>query len=219
MPFAPSPWCGSWCGTRSASRRSPTSSRPFPRCSSSPEASSHARSIATATSPRCAIAPAGCSCRCGCSPPSPSARWPSPTGHAFATTHVPWRNLVWWIVPLNDPHGSQWEAGWMSSPLWYLRALLWMIIASPVLLWAIRRAPTRTLLALATGVFLIDLAARHPGWPLQTTHTPWLVGDFFLYAFFLCLGFLHRVTGCSRNAIADGGRDRGSPRAPRAPRG
>ena len=118
-----------------------------------------------------------------------------------ATTRVPWRNLVWWIVPLNDPRGSQWEAGWMSSPLWYLRALLWMIIASPVLLWAIRRAPARTLLGLATGVFLIDLAARHPRWPLQTTTTPWIVGDFFLYAFFLCLGFLHRdgvLAKCNR---------------------
>ena len=80
----------------------------------------------------------------------------------------------------------------MSSPLWYLRALLWMIIASPVLLWAVRRAPARTLLTLATGVFMIDLAARHPRWPLQTTTTPWIVGDFFLYAFFLCLGFMHR---------------------------
>ena len=89
----------------------------------------------------------------------------------------------------------------MSSPLWYLRALLWMIIASPVLLWAVRRAPARTLLALATGVFLIDLAARHPRWPLQTTRTPWIVGDFFLYAFFLCLGFLHRdgvLAKCNR---------------------
>ena len=39
---------------------------------------------------------------------------------------------------------------------------------------------------------MIDLAARHPRWPLQTTTTPWIVGDFFLYAFFLCLGFMHR---------------------------
>jgi len=109
-----------------------------------------------------------------------------------STTRVPWRNLIWWVVPIVDPHGSQWEGGWMSSPLWYLRALLWMIVASPVLLWAIRRAPARTLLALATGVFVIDLAARHPRWPLQTTTTPWIVGDFFLYSFFLCLGFLHR---------------------------
>ncbi|MEO5837934.1 MAG: serine hydrolase [Acidimicrobiales bacterium] len=118
-----------------------------------------------------------------------------------STTRVPWRNLVWWIVPLADPRGSQWEGGWMSSPLWYLRALLWMIIASPVLLWAIRRAPARTLLGLATGVFFIDLAARHPRWPLQTTHTPWIIGDFFLYAFFLCLGFMHRdgvLAKCSR---------------------
>ena len=118
-----------------------------------------------------------------------------------STTRVPWRKLVWWVVPLADPRGSQWEGGWMSSPLWYLRALLWMILASPVLLWAIRRAPARTLLGLSTGVFVIDLAARHPRWPLQTTHTPWVIGDFFLYAFFLCLGFLHRdgvLSKCNR---------------------
>jgi CubicO group peptidase (beta-lactamase class C family)/surface polysaccharide O-acyltransferase-like enzyme len=105
---------------------------------------------------------------------------------------VPWRNLVWWIVPLDDPAGSQWEGGWLSSPLWYLRALLWLIVVAPLLLRATRRAPAGTLFVLTTAVFTLDVAARHPRWPLQTTRVPWIVGDFFLYAIFLCLGFLHR---------------------------
>ena len=34
-----------------------------------------------------------------------------------------------------------------AGPLWYLRAYLWFVIASPLLLWAFRRVPWATLLA------------------------------------------------------------------------
>lgn len=109
-----------------------------------------------------------------------------------ATTEVPRDALLWWLVPLWDPKGSAWEAGWLSSPLWYLRALLWLVLAAPVLLRLVRRHPTITFGVLAATVLGLDLAARHPSWPLQQTRVPWVVGDFALYAIFLGLGFLHR---------------------------
>ena len=60
------------------------------------------------------------------------------------------------------PHGSQWEGGSMLLPLWYLRELLWTIVASPVLLWAIRRVP-------ADVVALADRGVRHrPRGPSST---------------------------------------------------
>ena len=43
-------------------------------------------------------------------------------------------DLVWWVMPFNDPHGSVWEAGWLAQPLWYVRCLLW--------LWCCRRCCT-----------------------------------------------------------------------------
>ena len=49
--------------------------------------------------------------------------------HSTAT-QVPRDALVWWLVPLWDPKGSVWEAGWLSAPLWYLRALLWLVLSS-----------------------------------------------------------------------------------------
>ena len=99
---------------------------------------------------------------------------------------------MYWLFPVTDPSGSAWEAGWLSSPLWYLRALLWLMLAAPLLLRLVRRAPWATFTALIAVVFALDVAARHPDWPLQQTRAPWLVGDFALYAIFVALGFLHR---------------------------
>ncbi len=32
------------------------------------------------------------------------------------------------IVPVGDPVGSAWEGGWLATPLWYLRTLLWVMV-------------------------------------------------------------------------------------------
>lgn len=109
-----------------------------------------------------------------------------------ATTAVPRDALLFWLLPLDDPTGSAWEGGWLSSPLWYLRALLWVILTAPLLLRVARRAPRATLVTLAAVVVALDLAARRPDWPLQQTRAPWLAGDYALYAIFVTLGFLHR---------------------------
>lgn len=107
-------------------------------------------------------------------------------------TAVPRDAILNWLFPLADPRGSTWEAGWLSSPLWYLRALLWMVLAAPLLLRLVRRAPWTTFGVLLAAVFALDVAARHPTWPMQQTRGPWLIGDFALYAIFVGLGFLHR---------------------------
>ncbi|MFD1920323.1 polysaccharide deacetylase family protein [Streptomyces beijiangensis] len=84
----------------------------------------------------------------------------------FAVTWMLWRGwspaqlprLALWILPLGDPPGSEWGAQ-LTGPLWYIRAYLWFVLLSPVLLWAWRRAPLPLLggfLAL-TAVFQYEL--------------------------------------------------------------
>jgi hypothetical protein len=72
------------------------------------------------------------------------------------------------------------------GPLWYLRAYLWFVIASPLLLWAFRRAPWPTLLAplLLTAVVGTDLVTI-PG------ETGEAVTDFAVYGACWVLGFAH----------------------------
>jgi peptidoglycan/LPS O-acetylase OafA/YrhL len=73
-----------------------------------------------------------------------------------------------------------------AGPLWYLRAYLWFVIASPLLLRAFRRAPWPTLLAplaltavVGTGVVTI---------PGETGNA---VNDFAVYGSCWILGFAH----------------------------
>jgi hypothetical protein len=74
-----------------------------------------------------------------------------------------------------------------AEPLWYVRAYLLFVIASPLLLWAFRRAPWPTLLAplgltavLGTGVVTV---------PGETGNA---VGDFVVYGSCWVLGFAHQ---------------------------
>ncbi|MPY31656.1 acyltransferase [Streptomyces adustus] len=73
-----------------------------------------------------------------------------------------------------------------AGVLWYLRAYLWFVLASPLLLWAFRRAPWPTLLAplaltavVGTGVVTI---------PGETGNA---VTDFAVYGGCWVLGFAH----------------------------
>ncbi|MEO8693746.1 MAG: acyltransferase family protein, partial [Acidimicrobiales bacterium] len=67
-----------------------------------------------------------------------------------------------WIMPFTDPRGSEWEAGWLSSHLWYLRAMLWIFALSPLLLIAYRRQPIVLMVTLVATVFLLDAVDRSP---------------------------------------------------------
>ncbi|MFJ1736180.1 acyltransferase [Streptomyces sp. NPDC088254] len=69
-----------------------------------------------------------------------------------------WLHLGFWILPLSDPPygeglpgvhgllGEEWTTA-MGVPLWYLRAYLWFVFLSPLMLRALRAAPWPTVLA------------------------------------------------------------------------
>ena len=104
--------------------------------------------------------------------------------------------LLAWIFPFTDPTVSGWEGGWASSPMWYLRAYLWLLIASPVLRWAQKRFGALALLPAIALAAAVELWIHHPTVLIESTgmvpgQLAWMVGEFGLYAFFLMLGFLH----------------------------
>ncbi|MCF3129801.1 acyltransferase family protein [Streptomyces olivochromogenes] len=105
--------------------------------------------------------------------------------------------LIDYVIPVGAPP-FPWHIGSKSGlledtwavqaagPLWYLRAYLWFVIASPLLLWAFRRAPWPTLLAplgltaiVGTGLVTI---------PGETGNA---VTDFAVYGGCWVLGFAH----------------------------
>lgn len=109
------------------------------------------------------------------------------------STRVPWRGIWLWFVPIADPHGSQWEGGHISAPLWFVRAMLWILLLSPLLLAAARRRPAWLLGGCAAAVLALDLVGRHPSWHLAALpDLVWQTGDIALYALFFSLGALHR---------------------------
>ncbi len=81
------------------------------------------------------------------------------------------------------------ESSWAdqaAGPLWYLRAYLWFVIASPLLLWAFRRIPWATLLApLALTAVVGTGLVTIPG------ETGNAVSDFAVYGSCWVLGFAH----------------------------
>lgn len=105
-----------------------------------------------------------------------------------------WAKLLFWVLPLSDPpfgtglHGFHGFLGpdWAApavEPLWYLRAYLWFVLLSPLLLRALRRFPLPTLLApLALAVLLnsgvVDLGGRL--WDIATDFSTygacWVLG-------------------------------------------
>ncbi|MFF3749984.1 acyltransferase [Streptomyces sp. NPDC002018] len=133
---------------------------------------------------------------------------------AFALLVVPlmfvlgWRPVreegLWWflrlanyLVPFGAPPypyengspGGLLEETWAeqtAGPLWYIRAYLWFVIASPLLLWAFRKVPWATLLlpvalTAVIGTGLVEL----PG------ETGEAVSDFAVYGACWVLGFAH----------------------------
>jgi len=55
-----------------------------------------------------------------------------------------WHTLLFWIVPISDPPGSELGVDWVS-PMWYIRAYLWFMLLSPPTLWLFRHWPKRKL--------------------------------------------------------------------------
>ncbi|MFJ6832194.1 acyltransferase family protein [Streptomyces sp. NPDC091209] len=105
--------------------------------------------------------------------------------------------LLDYIVPIGAPPfpwhlGSQsglLESDWAvqgAGVLWYLRAYLWFVVASPLLLWAFRRVPWATLLApLALTAVVGTGLVTIPG------ETGNAITDFAVYGGCWVLGFAH----------------------------
>ncbi|MFI6561456.1 acyltransferase [Streptomyces sp. NPDC050534] len=106
-------------------------------------------------------------------------------------------DLFNYIVPIGAPP-YPWHLGSKSGlledswavqacgPLWYLRAYLWFVVASPLLLWAFRRVPWATLLAplgltAIVGTGLVSI-------PGETGNA---ITDFTVYGGCWVLGFAH----------------------------
>ncbi|MGW0841350.1 acyltransferase family protein [Streptomyces sp. NPDC002787] len=83
-----------------------------------------------------------------------------------------WFHLTFWVLPISDPPyaeglpgvhgfiGADWAVE-LAGPLWYVRAYLWFVVLSPLLLRAVRAVPVVTVLApvALAGVFQLDLLA------------------------------------------------------------
>jgi len=98
--------------------------------------------------------------------------------------------LAAWVVPLANPTGTDWEAGWASSPLWYMRAYLWILLLSPVLMMLWRRYSVGLLVGCAAIAFAAQSAASRLD--PDPNSGIWIVGDLGIYGFFTLLGFAHR---------------------------
>lgn len=110
-----------------------------------------------------------------------------------ASTAIAPNRLLGWLVPIVDPRGSDWESGWVSTPLWYLRCYLWLLLAAPILLRIHRRLRSTAIVLAAVGVFAVDWVVRHQQQvPAELFAIRWYLGDAVTYALFLMLGFAHR---------------------------
>ncbi|MFC8434709.1 acyltransferase [Streptomyces sp. NPDC057253] len=106
--------------------------------------------------------------------------------------------LVNYVIPIGAPP-YPWEVGfpkdllestWADQavgPLWYLRAYLWFVVASPLLLWAFRRVPWATLLAP-----LALAAVVGTGWVTIPGELGNAITDFAVYGSCWVLGFAHQ---------------------------
>jgi CubicO group peptidase (beta-lactamase class C family)/peptidoglycan/LPS O-acetylase OafA/YrhL len=95
----------------------------------------------------------------------------------------------WWIVPLGDPAGSTWEGGWLATPLWYLRTLLWILLLAPLMARLVRRAPGVAAAAAAVALVALEYVQRVAPWrPAFAPQLPWQVGDVVLFGVFFAFG-------------------------------
>ncbi|NEB82314.1 acyltransferase [Streptomyces sp. SID14478] len=108
-----------------------------------------------------------------------------------------WLGIVDYVIPIGSPAypfevanpPGFLEGSWAEQaigPLWYLRAYLWFVLASPLLLWAFRKVPWATLLAplaltAVVGTGLVTIPGR----------TGEAVTDFAVYGSCWVLGFAH----------------------------
>lgn len=108
--------------------------------------------------------------------------------------------VVAWVLPVVDPTATSWSGGWLSSHLWYLRAVLWITLLTPILRVAARHLRVSAA-AVVIGIASLS-AASASGVPyLGRGQIHLLSGDLVVYGFFTVLGIAYgnrKATGSLR---------------------
>lgn len=96
--------------------------------------------------------------------------------------------VVSWIVPFRAPAPLSWEEGWLSSPLWFLRALVVVLLLTPLVRPIGRRIPG----AVSAGAWIVSLPLLDLLVEAQTTEQAVAVargiGDVVCFGGFFALG-------------------------------
>jgi poly-beta-1,6 N-acetyl-D-glucosamine synthase len=101
---------------------------------------------------------------------------------------VPWSDLVWWVFPIMDPPGSEWGFDTVEV-LWYLRAYLWFVLLTPVMLKAFRKSPVISVLV-PLALVIVDGLLGSPLSDASGLGAGLL--DFVTFGACWMLGFAHR---------------------------
>jgi peptidoglycan/LPS O-acetylase OafA/YrhL len=110
-----------------------------------------------------------------------------------------WLHLTFWILPVSDPPypeqlsgihgllGPDW-ASELAGPLWYIRAYLWYVLLSPLMLKALRAAPWPTVLA----PIALSAALEFGHLDLPGERIPSMLSDFSTFGACWILGMAHQ---------------------------
>ncbi len=98
--------------------------------------------------------------------------------------------LVAWVLPVVDPTATSWSGGWLSSQLWYQRAVLWITLQTPILRVAARHLRV-TVTAVAIGIASLTAASAFGVPYLGSGQFHLLFGDFVVYGSFALLGIAY----------------------------
>ncbi|WP_157742617.1 acyltransferase family protein [Micromonospora chokoriensis] len=96
---------------------------------------------------------------------------PLPTGVAG------WAELLWWALPLRVPPvgGPAWAWAFHVG-LWYVVTYLWLVLLSPILLWAFRRWPWPSVGVATVLPVGMHLAGVRTGYFVAAYLSCWLLG-------------------------------------------
>ena len=93
-----------------------------------------------------------------------------------------WSTMWLWLLPFSDPPASVQGTPWVLTA-WFVPTLLWLVLATPALLWLFRRWPVRllavpvsTTLLLTTGIATVTGRARDVLVEVCVYGCCWLVG-------------------------------------------